>query len=145
MPIKVCSLSPEMRHRKASCMNPRVYQGVCTLMWTERIIETRDVQWTGCHACMYQEPNWCMQGTIWCMLLKVALHWKQEVVNIIHTLCNYPFFFTVLLVTEFLWMVHNHLAIYFHFTEFESCSLNSTRGTDEAHCRALGTLCRTTA
>ena len=24
---------------------------------------------------------------------KVALQWKQEVVNIIHTLCNYPFFF----------------------------------------------------
>ena len=33
----------------------------------------------------------------------------------------------------------------FHFTEFESCSINSTHGTDEAHCRALGTLCRTTA
>ena len=42
-------------------------------------------------------------------------------------------------------MVYNHLAIYFHFTEFESCSINSTRGTDEAHCRALGILCRTTA
>ena len=54
--------------------------------------------------------------------LKVALQRKQEVVNIIHTLCNYPY---------------NHLAIYFHFTEFESCSINSTRGTDEAHCRAL--------
>ena len=39
-------------------------------------------------------------------------------------------------------MVYNHLAIYFHFTEFESCSI---RGMDEAHCRALGTLCRTTA
>ena len=42
-------------------------------------------------------------------------------------------------------MVYNHIAIYFHFTEFESCSINSTHGTDEAHCRALGTLCRTTA
>ena len=42
-------------------------------------------------------------------------------------------------------MVYNHLAIYFHFTEFKSCSISSTRGTDEAHCRALGTLCRTTA
>ena len=35
--------------------------------------------------------------------------------------------------------------LYFHFTKFESCSINSTRGTDEAHCQALGTLCRTTA
>ena len=42
-------------------------------------------------------------------------------------------------------MVYNHLAIYFYFTEFESCSINSTRGTDEAHCQALDTLCRTTA
>ena len=41
--------------------------------------------------------------------------------------------------------VWNTVAIYFHFTEFESCSINSTRGTDEAHCRALGTFCRTTA
>ena len=27
------------------------------------------------------------------MSFKVALQWKQEVVNIIHTLCNYLFFF----------------------------------------------------
>ena len=46
--------------------------------------------------------------------VKVALQRKQEVVNNIHTFCDYLSFSTIPLATEFLRILYNHLVIFYY-------------------------------
>ena len=61
-------------------------------------------------------------------------------------LCSYTFFFsTILLVMEFLCVLHSHLVVSSYYSKFECCCINSISGADDACWRALGTLCATAA
>ena len=59
---------------------------VCTLMWTEWIIETRDVQWTGCHACMYSRTDACKVRFDVCCFIMLLTSW---LIGILFALCSF--------------------------------------------------------
>ena len=71
-------------HESASA--PRV----CTLMRTEWIIETRDVQWTGCHACMYSRTDACnevrIRFDVCCFIIMLLTSW---LIGVLFALCSF--------------------------------------------------------